>query len=175
MDNTKHLLLTFDYELFLGSKSGSTKNCILLPTSKILEILETYQIKNAIFFVDTTYLLRLKEIDNKEAQLDFKKISEQLIEMKNNGHYIFPHLHPHWLDAKYIEKDNHWDLSDTKKYSFSSLSAEEKSQIFTDSIKLLTEIVGPQEVLGYRAGGWCIQPFSDFELYFKKHNIQYDF
>ncbi|MBK7667512.1 MAG: hypothetical protein IPJ32_09355 [Sphingobacteriaceae bacterium] len=53
---TRNLLFTFDYELFLGKRSGTVENCILKPTDKILELFSKYKVTKAIFFVDTTYL-----------------------------------------------------------------------------------------------------------------------
>jgi hypothetical protein len=175
MLSKKKLLLTFDYELFLGSRSGSVDNCIIIPTKKVLEILKLYKITGAIFFVDTTYLITLKNNDNKNCQDDFEKIEKQIKDMKDAGHYVFPHLHPHWLDAKYLPEINQWDLSDTKKYSFSALNKDEKRYSFSQSIKVLEDIIGHQNEWGYRAGGWCIQPFSDFKSFFKEYNVLYEF
>src|ERR1700739_4165441 len=171
----KNLLLTFDYELFLGARSGTVDSCIIIPTKKILEILEFYKIANAIFFVDTTYLIKLKESTNDNCKKDFQKIANQIKEIVAAGHYVFPHLHPHWLDAKYLENINQWDLSDTKKYSFSFINSSERKSLFVQSIKILEEIIGPQQEWGYRAGGWCIQPFTDFKPFFEEHKIWYEF
>ena len=57
----KEVLLTFDYELFLGSNSGTVENCLIKPTNKIIPILEKYNLKS-IFFIDLTYLCRLYSI-----------------------------------------------------------------------------------------------------------------
>jgi len=141
----------------------------------VLEILEFLKITGAIFFVDTTYLIRLKSSNNENCKLDFEKIKKQIKEIKNAGHYVFPHLHPHWLDAKYLPDINQWDLSDTEKYSFSSLEKEEKQFVFSQSIKILEEIIGEQNDWGYRAGGWCIQPFADFKPFFEEYKIKYEF
>lgn len=175
MLSKKKLLLTFDYELFLGARSGTVDNCIIIPTKKVLEILEFHKITNAIFFVDTTYLSTLKNNSNENCQADFRKIEKQIKEIKNAGHYVFPHLHPHWVDAKYLPEINQWDLSDTKKYSFSALTKEEKQNVFSQSIDMLEKIIGHQQDWGYRAGGWCIQPFSDFKPFFEEYKIWYEF
>ena len=175
MLSKKKLLLTFDYELFLGARSGTVNNCIIIPTKKVLEILEFHKITGAIFFVDTTYLIALKSSNSENCKIDFEKIEKQIKQIKNAGHYVFPHLHPHWLDAKYLPEINQWDLSNTKKYSFSALNKEEKQYVFSQSIKILEEIIGQQKDWGYRAGGWCIQPFSDFKPFFEEFKIQYEF
>src|ERR1700739_3552615 len=100
----KNILFTFDYELFLGKKSGSVNRCVLEPTQKLLAIFSEYKISGAIFFVDTTWLIRLKEVafNNSAAKKDFEKIVEQLRDVVSRGHYVFPHLHPHWINASYL-------------------------------------------------------------------------
>ena len=56
----KTLLFTFDYELFLGKRSGNVLDSVITPTQEVLNILNEYSIR-AIFFVDTTWLIKLKE------------------------------------------------------------------------------------------------------------------
>ena len=175
MADKKNILLTFDYELFLGSRSGTVENCVLIPTQKLIELFNAYYIKNAIFFVDTTYLIRLKNSDSEECKKDYKSISQQLATLHQQGHYIYPHLHPHWIDAVYLPDINQWDLSNNNKYSFSAISTEERERLFKESIQILEEICGPQIDFGYRAGGWCIEPFTDFKPHFITHKIKYDF
>ncbi|MHB8262054.1 MAG: polysaccharide deacetylase family protein [Bacteroidia bacterium] len=175
MTDIKNIILTFDYEVFLGSRSGTVENCILIPTQKLIEIFDKFSIRNAIFFVDTTYLIQLKRNNSEACKADYEKITKQLSLLHQKGHYIFPHLHTHWLDATYLPDINQWDLSNINRYSFSSLSTEEKEMLFSESVQLLEEICGKKQELGYRAGGWCIEPFADFKPFFKKHNIRYDF
>ena len=175
----KQLLITYDYELFLGNRSGSVDECLLKPTNQTLEILEKYNAK-AIFFVDTTYLLELKKKSaaNLSCKRDFESVVEQLRKIIAARHYIFPHLHPHWLDAEYINETNEWRLNKIDKYRFHNISDEERSYVFDDSVNLLKEIIHPVQpgylIDCYRAGGWCIQPFIDFKPYFVKHKFRYD-
>lgn len=177
----KILLFTFDYELFLGRRSGSVEKCLIEPTKRLLDIFDTYHISSAIFFIDTTYLIRLKEIvdHNEDARRDWDKIRNQLTEIIQKGHYIFPHLHPHWLDAVYDANDNQWKLADLSKYRFNNLSDTDKAEVFDQSMKILNEISFPVDssysIDGYRAGGWSLQPFETFLPYFDKHRIKYDF
>lgn len=176
----KQLLITFDYELFLGRKSGTVDECMILPTGKILKILNKYGIR-AVFFVDSVYLLRLKEmaIQHKICGDDFEKVSGQLCELIQQGHFVFPHIHPHWLDATYNADNNNWSLNNVSKYRFHNISIEERAKVFDGSIHLLKSIIHPKFpsyiLNGHRAGGWCIQPFTDYKSYYEKHEIQYDF
>ena len=62
MKETKHIVLTFDHELFLGSRSGSVDTCMIQPTTLLQEIFDDFGIEKAVFFLDTTYVSCLKEI-----------------------------------------------------------------------------------------------------------------
>ena len=179
MKTTKQVLITFDYELFLGNRSGSVVDCLINPTNQVLDVIEHYGCK-AIFFVDTTYLLTLKKnFQIAACKKDFEIVMNHIKEIASRGHEIFPHLHPHWLDARYLPETNEWRLLNTDKYRFYHISETERSEIFDQSIELLQQYitkVNPSYIVdSYRAGGWCIQPFDVFLPYFIKHNIKFDF
>lgn len=135
----------------------------------------------AIFFVDTVYLMRLKQ---QAAEIpvcadDFKKVSGQLQTLIRKGHYVFPHIHPHWLDAVYLEDTNQWQLNNIFKYRFSNISRDEQRLVFKGSYDVLQEIiseVSPDYIIDtHRAGGWSVQPFSNFCTYFEEFGFKYDF
>jgi hypothetical protein len=123
----------------------------------------------------------LKEIAGKfpSAAKDLSSILEQLKVMVQEGHYIFPHIHPHWLDAVYLDDINEWSLNNTRYYKFSSLSTRQQGELFDESVDLLKSVVDPIDkdfVLdAYRAGGWSIQPFQYFKPLFEKHGIRHEF
>lgn len=176
----KNILLTFDYELFLGDKSGTVENCLIKPTNLLLEILS----KNnaiAIFFIDTTYIYRLEEISksNTNALNDLNKINTQLINIVKLGHYIFHHIHPHWLDAKYLKSINQWSLENTDRFTFISINEKEKDNLFKFSNQFLNNIYiqakSDIKCEGFRAGGLFIEPFKSFEPFFEKYDIRYEF
>lgn len=168
----KNILLTFDYEPYLGPKSGMAENCLLRPTHVLQNILDKYKIKG-IFFVDSLYVLNLKK--RIELQNDYHAVVNQIKELHNNGHYIFPHIHPHWLDSKYLPEAKQFDLSNLEKYSLASLSKGQVENLFEESFSLLNELGINYDEWGYRAGGWCIQPFSNYKEIYRKHNIKFDF
>ncbi len=176
----RNVIFSFDYELYLGAKSGSTDNCVLKPVSELIRILGRYKVR-AVFFIDTTWLIKLKEISSrsKKAETDFYNVVSQIRELVKAGHYLFPHLHPHWLNACYLEDVNQWRLTDYSKYHFHSLNMEEREFLFSSSVAILNEIIVPIQPdyrpTGYRAGGWSIEPFSDFEPFFRKYGIINDF
>ena len=180
MGAQKFLLNTFDYELFLGERSGTVENCLIIPTEKILRLLNKNHI-TGVFFIDTTYLIRLKDTADKfmPAKNDYNKIVLQIRTMIKSGHYVFPHIHPHWLDAVYNEIENQWDLSNISKYRFHNISIQERELLFETSLNILHEIIHESKpdykIDSYRAGGWTIQPFEDYKPFFLQYNIKFDF
>jgi len=173
------VLFTFDYELFLGLRSGTVKECMIEPTSRLLELFGKYGYK-AIFFVDTTHLLRLEEIapTYPAAAADLESVQHQLREVLRQGHSVFPHIHAHWLDAKYLPDHNEWSLENTRFYQFSSLQPDEQQRLFDHSmhtLRSLTAQAAPDHVIdSYRAGGWSIQPFEHFKPFFLRHGIAHE-
>lgn len=168
----KKILFTFDYEPFLGAKSGTTRKCLIEPTAALLNILNEYRIK-AVFFIDTFYILNLRK--RPELESDYIKVTNQIKELYAKGHYVFPHIHPHWLDAKYLPEIKQYDLSDLEKYSLASVSNVQVQDLFQQSFSLLSELDITYDTWGYRAGGWCIQPFSKYVKIFRNYHIRYDF
>ncbi len=176
----KQVLFTFDYELFLGAKSGSVNNCMIVPTNKVVERLNQYGVKG-LFFVDCSYLYRQEAIieQNSKAKTDYLTIKNQLEKLIEEGHYIYPHIHPHWIDAIYNVKLNEWNLENSSKYRINSLTIDEQNQHFDNAMKALNNILKDAnlhyQIDAYRAGGWCIQPFELFAPLFDKHKITTDF
>lgn len=166
----KTLSLTFDYEVFLGI-SGSIKNCILKPVNKLIKLLDEENIK-AVFFVD---ILFLEQLSNKGLKNDFESIKLNIQELVKKGHSIELHIHPHWLDAKYLKESNQWDLSNDQRYSVSSLTKEERETVFNRSYKILEsickEVVPSYKISAFRAGGLCIQPFDNIKNILKNLEI----
>lgn len=176
----KKILLTFDYELFLGSKSGNVDNCLIIPTDMLLDVLERSQTK-AIFFVDTTYIMRMCELEdsNINVKRDLEKIKQQLLRIVKLGHKIYHHIHSHWIDAQYNNTENQWNLSDDSHYNVESLSEEQMMRIFDFSVSFLSEIMSVAGVeydcQGYRAGGLHIEPFDSVKKEFERCRIREDF
>ncbi len=177
---TKNILLTFDYELSLGYRSGTVANCMIRPTDLIIELLSKYELKG-IFFIDTTSIMRMLDESEKypELKVDIEQIKTQLIRLHTEGHYVYHHIHPHWLDAVYLPEEKQWDLSNQDRFSVDALSNEETLELISKSKDILEDWICPTDKNykseGYRAGGLFIQPFSKFTAAFKKNEIKYDF
>jgi hypothetical protein len=172
MSGKKNILLTFDYEPYLGARSGSAEKCLLQPTEYLCAILNKHTAK-AVFFIDVLYLKNLKAQSDFSA--DFEKIIAQIKKLYQDGHFIFPHVHPHWKDAVYDKKQKGFSLFNLGNYSIASQKPAEIKQLFTEGMALLKGLGINYSDWGYRAGGWCIQPFSSFKEIFSEQKIKYEF
>ena len=166
-----NLYITLDYELFFAEHSGSVEKSIIEPTKALIEACEPCMVK-LCFFVDAGYLVRLEKFksDFPKLQKDYELITEQIKYLHKNGHDIQLHIHPHWEDTDY--HDNKWHM-DTSRYRIHKFSADETEAIVASYKKALTDIVG-DSVFAYRAGGWCIQPFTHLKYALQKHDIWLD-
>jgi len=172
----RSVLFTFDYELFLGARSGRARDCLIEPTGRLLELMGKFGFRG-VFFVDTVYLIRLEELaaGNEQAARDLADIRGQLEEIVGRGHAIFPHIHAHWIDATYSSDRNEWTLENMRYYQFASLDKERQQHLFERSMQIIgsvtDKIPGASKIDSYRAGGWSIQPFSQFKPYFLRYGI----
>jgi hypothetical protein len=167
------IMLTFDYELFLGRHSGSAEKCIIVPTREILKRVQAHD-ATALFFVDATYLARIEASD---AQA-YAMVASQIEEMLESGCEVGFHLHPHWLDAVQVDAGG-WSLENTRKYRLHALEQGELSRVFCDSFASLERVVrrvsSSCRINTFRAGGWCLQPFTTLRSSFEELGIEYDF
>lgn len=168
------ILLTFDYEIFLGKKSGTLQKCIIEPTKMLIDVFDRTNIKST-FFIDVLYYQRLLNENNrtrKEAEL----LKDQLKLLVKKGHRIELHLHPHWLNAKY--ENGEWIFETYKNYRLHNLSKNDIKELFVYAVQVLNsiarEVKGDYRVLAFRAGGLCVQPFAQLFEAFKITEIQYD-
>lgn len=158
----KKVILSFDYELFFGDRSGTVEKSLIQPTNMILEAMDSVGLKGN-FFVDWQMLKYLKEENTERTLSDYNLIVEQLKDMIRRGHRVELHIHPHWVDAKY-NGDGTWDFSEFRHYSLNSFAEEEVVEMFKEGSDTLTKIcreIDPNyELCAFRAGGWAVQPFS---------------
>ena len=156
------VILSFDYELFFGDRSGTVIESLINPTRRLLDCMDGVGFKGN-FFVDWLMLKYLKLEKDIKCQNDYTLIVEQLKDIVRRGHRIELHIHPHWVDAKY-KGDGTWDFSNFEHYCLSSFPKEEITHFFIEGVQVLTSIardVQPDyQIVAFRAGGWAVTPFE---------------
>ena len=172
----KRVILSYDYELFFGDRSGTVEKSLIQPTNRLLDCMESVGFKGN-FFVDWQMLKFMKEEGTERTTFDYEMIVAQLKDLVRRGHRIELHIHPHWVDAKY-NGDGTWDFSNFTHYSLNSFSEKEIIQMFEEGVSLLTNIAREVEpdykIVAFRAGGWAVQPFTSLKKAFRKTGIKID-
>ena len=165
------LLLSLDYELFFGPRTGTVEHCLIRPTHKVAEIAEKHGARLSLF-VDVLYLQRLTEEAHRflRLQKDLDAIRKQLVSLKEAGHDIQLHLHPHWLDSSF---DGEQWTQVTTRYKLHDFSATAMATMVGSAKELLTCLIG-NTVFAFRAGGWCMQPFAQIAPALLAHSIWLD-
>jgi hypothetical protein len=179
----KKIILTIDYEVFLGKESGSVKDCMIEPTKRLSLILEKNNSKMTVFW-DILHYYRLLELENNFLKLrqDRCLIEEQILDLASRSHDIQLHLHPHWLDAHY--ENSKWNFS-YGRFKLHNLSRDKRREDINTIIgcvsiskKLMENLVRKVrpnfEVNTFRAGGYLIEPFDDIRDAFSKNQIKID-
>mgnify|MGYP001627203632 CR=1 FL=1 len=167
-----NIYLTFDYELFFGEEPGSVQKCLIEPTESLLKIARVHGIK-MVFFVDVGYLVRAKDFSEDFPLLaqEINLVENQLRQMVSEGHDIQLHIHPHWEKSIY-EKDR-WIIRTDGVYKLNDFSDEEVRSIVVRYKNYLDALIGYKTTC-FRAGGWCIQPFSRWKELFCELGLKYD-
>ena len=165
------IFISLDYEVFFLKPSSDIEQSLIDPTHRFHEILSKSQTK-AIFFVDAGFLYALKRQSNNFEKLakDYAAIVAQLQYLEMHGHEIALHIHPHWEDSYYDGFRWKMNLSRYKLADFKKIEAEE---IFKKYFQELQSILTHQ-IVSYRAGGWCLEPFSYIKDAMKEAGIYID-
>lgn len=165
------LFITYDYELFFGEPTGSVEKCIIEPTNLIRKIADKTGIK-MVFFIDTGYLKKLREYKDihPKVQHEYTLVKEQIENLVAEGHDCQLHIHPHWEDCSH--NGNDWIMK-TDRYKLDDFSDSEIERIVTEYKDILNEFTG-KPITSYRAGGWCLQPFSRVQAVFEKCGLKID-
>lgn len=179
----KEIILTVDYELFLGDITGTVKECMIEPTQKLASILEKNGSKMTIFW-DILHFYQLIEFEKSFPELLQRRLSieEQILTLIKRGHDIQLHLHPHWLDASF--ENNKWNFT-YDRFKLHNLSSENNPNdintiigCITISKKLMGDTirkVNPDyKVTSFRAGGYLVEPFDRLRDAFLRNDIKID-
>ncbi|MDR1005501.1 MAG: hypothetical protein LBL74_01360 [Bacteroidales bacterium] len=164
-------IVSLDYEMFLGTETGSVNKCLIEPLGRLLKISDKYNFKYTIF-VDATYLFKLKEEKSKNEILkqDYENICKNIQFLNNQGHCLQLHIHPHWY---YSVFDGAKWIQDTEHYKLSDIDIESANYIFNQS-KLLLEKIIDEKIIAYRAGGFSTQPTSILKTLLFNNEIKID-
>ena len=167
-----NVLLTFDYELFFGSRSGTVQNCLIRPTERLMRLSDQYDVKMT-FFLDAGFLWKLRQeaVVHPSLRGDVEAIKHQILAMVSAGHDLQFHVHPHWEHSFFL--NNEWTIVTDGCYKLSDFEPAKVEEILENYYVAFQEFTGLSPI-AFRAGGWCIQPFSLIADKLKALGIRYD-
>jgi len=165
------VILTLDYELFFGSRVGTPQRSMIAASNRLLNVLQRYDAK-AVFFVDATYLARLKTLkqDHPALQHDYDDVTYHIRQLESKGHQIQLHIHPHWFDSFY--EGNSWKLN-LNRNQLIDWGKQEGNKIISSSVAELNQHLS-NKVFAFRAGGLCVQPFPHISRALSENGITLD-
>lgn len=167
-----NIFLTFDYELYFGTTTGTVERCITGPTELLTTVAEDEGIK-LCHFVDIGFLIRLEAEMKKYPSLasDHTLLCRQLEKLSQKGHDLQLHIHPHWEDSYY--DGSRW-ICNIQRYKLADFSPPEISDIVSRYKTRLSAFTSAERVHTFRAGGWCIQPFHQLKEALYENGISID-
>lgn len=166
-----NIFITLDYEIFFGENQGTIDKTLIYPTDCLLQITRNSPVK-LTFFIDIGFIIKLEEnkVNFPHLEKQYDSVIAQIKQIVFEGHDCQLHIHPHWEKAIYA--GSKW-VFDYSFYKLSDFDQVEIDQIFT-RYKQRLENLTTRKVHSFRAGGWCIQPFSNFRSSFEKNEILID-
>ena len=166
-----NVFLTYDYELFFGEPTGTAAKSILEPTDLLRAIASRTGAKMT-FFIDTGYLKKLNELKDRfpKVRAEHQAITQQIKTLVAEGHDCQLHIHPHWEDCTH--DGTNWKMN-TDRYKLVDFSDAEIERIVLEYQQILRDVT-QKPVTIYRAGGWCLQPFSRIRPAFEKAGLVLD-
>lgn len=150
------LILSQDYELFFH-QSGSVEKCLLEPCDALVKAAAELDLRIS-FFVDAGMIRCMERYAPKsKAVARAERLVKLHIEsLARLGHEISLHVHPHWEDVRW--RAGEWDFSASRYQPF-EFSDAEIGQVFSSYVQVLEEL-SCRKMTAYRAGGFCVEPFS---------------
>jgi len=166
------VLLTFDYELFFGTDTGTVEACMIEPADLLLGLCRKHAVRMT-FFVDVGYLVRMEHYAPQFPQLarDLKLVKAQIADMIALDCSVQLHIHPHWEQS--VFDGQQWTIVTDGCYKLDDFPDAEIDRIVTAYHGYLSALTG-KPVQSFRAGGWCIQPFSRLAKVFAELGIVCD-
>ena len=172
-----YLCPTYDYELFLGGSSYTEKEVLIDQTDILLDIYEKREAKLTLF-ADVWSLIKYREL----GQHEFPNLADnQMKDALRRGNDVQLHIHPQWVNAK--RSEGKWEFN-KREYSLGDFEYEDNSSVSDREVVVrkaveyledtLKEQMPGYDVIAYRAGGYCSEPFEDNCKILHKYGIVLD-
>lgn len=160
-----NLVLTLDYELY-GDGSGNVFSHMIYPTEKILSICSQHGVKLTLFFEVLEYIRLKNEWDNGNhmgyVENPVQAIEQQLQTMAHEGHDIQLHVHPQWVNAKFVDGAWQVDFDNWRLGEFSVPQPYTIEDMLRQGKQVIESLIRPvcpdYQCTMLRAGGYNVMP-----------------
>jgi len=153
------LLITADYELFLGRNFVGDDEVLFEPTGRLLQLCEKLGVK-VTFFADVCSVWAHRKYGLDEYVARFEA---QMREALNRGHDVQLHLHPHWLNSTW--QGGRWQVATDRMYLAEFGFADDDNSapaIVSRGVDYLHDLLRPVKsdyrCRAFRAAGLALQP-----------------
>ena len=154
------LLLSFDYELFLGVNFMPVSDVLFKPTETILGACAEMDVPVTLF-PDVCSAWAHRKYGLLEYVEGFER---QLRSAVASGNDVQLHIHPHWLFSEYL--DGKWHVNTSRMYlnelGFDASNPHSAPKIIAQGIEYLETLLRPvkpnYECIAFRAAGLALQP-----------------
>jgi hypothetical protein len=107
-----------------------------------------------------------------QLQADYDLVIKHVNFLQEQGHDIQLHFHPQWLYSNYDNNAHEWNL-DLNHYKISDMKRGFAFDSFRAAKNLLDNTIG-YKTTAFRAGGYCLDSFRDFQELFRSNGILID-
>jgi len=154
-----NIMVTADYELFLGRNFLSNDDVLFTPTQQMIEVCDELDVP-ITFFADICSVWA-----HQKFSLDdyISKFENQLIDANKKGHDVQLHLHPHWMYSNH--KNNEWQVSTDRMYLYElgfGSGDDEAPALIKRGVEYLQALLKKHNpdysCLAFRAAGLALQP-----------------
>jgi hypothetical protein len=154
-----NLLITADYELFLGRNFLGDDEVLFEPTRQLIDVCDELDVP-VTFFADVCSVFAHRKHGLTEYPDRFER---QMRAAMRKGHDVQLHIHPHWLFSNY--QNGEWNVSTEKMY-LAELgyddTADSAPAVIARGVSYLTELLKQENrdyhCLAFRAAGLALQP-----------------
>lgn len=157
-----NVVISFDYELFMGQNFVSEEDVLIKPSSKLSKMLRSVGV-SATFFADVLCPIRYRELGLTQFPDAF---DNQLVELNQDGHDVQLHIHPHWLKATKVGKEVEFERDSYRIHNWIKDNGDTNpvKDLIHQGKEYLVRVVGQEDknyrCVAFRAGGYCLQPES---------------
>lgn len=168
--------LTADYELFFGKNFQNEDEILINPTYMLLHIAKNNRVPVTLM-ADILSVWKYREYGLENYA---QEVENQLKYAIKNGHDVQMHIHPHWINSKF--QNGQWEF-DSKIYKIQDLGFNtdntlSANELISKSKRYLEELLKTEnnkyKCVGFRAGGWCLQPEIELIKVLKATGINID-